>query len=428
MSSISSLTSFGAYSFASPVRSVKKISSDDLPFLAPNRNNSNNSSQSQNTYKSIESTDSTGIVLSEKTKDFLSTLNANTSSSSSSVVSSFDSPTYTRTGNYSPNTVAVQTLSGSPTVAPRAMVAYSTGSNAVGGSSATLNSSAAFLTSSGTFTTSSTSIPQKPVVTSPDVDTEAGSRVREEKEKYPKIPNDSQQAEPVVSQELTAEDHAYVEELKKRDAEVRTHEQSHVSAGGGLTSGISYEYATGPDGQRYAVGGSVQIDTSPVPNDPDASIAKARKIRAAALAPASPSSQDRSVASAASQMESEARREKIAIAEEEKKAELEKQEEEKKLKEETELEEAQKAEEKTKAVEESMQSSENEPVRDAQSVVSVSDMNDVISDQTIGVSELIDTMSKEDESQEEQEPIFEREATSVGDISQNMSKSAVPAA
>jgi hypothetical protein len=44
-----------------------------------------------------------------------------------------------------------------------------------------------------------------------------------------------------------------------------------------------------------------------VANDPEATIAKARVIRAAASAPAEPSSQDRAVAAAASQLESQAR-------------------------------------------------------------------------------------------------------------------------
>lgn len=99
-----------------------------------------------------------------------------------------------------------------------------------------------------------------------------------------------------------------IAELAARDREVRAHEQAHVAAGGSLiTSGPSYTYQTGPDRRRYAVGGEVGIDTSPVRGDPEATIDKARRIRAAALAPAEPSAQDRSVAARASQMESSAR-------------------------------------------------------------------------------------------------------------------------
>ena len=80
-----------------------------------------------------------------------------------------------------------------------------------------------------------------------------------------------------------------------------------MAAGGGLTGGASYTYEIGPDGQRYAVGGEVSIDTSPVPNDAQATLAKANRIQAAALAPAQPSNQDRAVASAAAAMAAEAR-------------------------------------------------------------------------------------------------------------------------
>ena len=110
--------------------------------------------------------------------------------------------------------------------------------------------------------------------------------------------------------ELTAEEKQRVAELKAIDQRVRAHEQAHVAAAGGLArSGPSFSYITGPDGRRYAVGGEVQIDTSGVPNDPEATINKAQNIRRAALAPADPSSQDRSVAARATQLEFEARTE-----------------------------------------------------------------------------------------------------------------------
>jgi hypothetical protein len=96
--------------------------------------------------------------------------------------------------------------------------------------------------------------------------------------------------------------------LKSRDQEVRRHEQAHLSAAGGLASGgANFSYQTGPDGKRYAVGGEVNIDTSPVPGDPHATLRKAQQIRRAALAPADPSPQDRAVAASASAMEISAR-------------------------------------------------------------------------------------------------------------------------
>jgi len=107
---------------------------------------------------------------------------------------------------------------------------------------------------------------------------------------------------------LTEAETDQLRKLKERDAEVRRHEQAHVAAGGSyVLGGPSYSFQTGPDGQQYAIGGSVQIDLTPVPNDPLATIQKAQIVRRAALAPADPSSQDRAVAAAAVQMEADAR-------------------------------------------------------------------------------------------------------------------------
>lgn len=110
--------------------------------------------------------------------------------------------------------------------------------------------------------------------------------------------------------QLSEEEQKQIDELKSRDREVKTHEQAHIAAGGSyVKGGASYDYQTGPDGKQYAVGGSVNIDTSPVEGDPEATIAKAQVIIKAALAPAEPSGQDQKVASAARQMMSEARKE-----------------------------------------------------------------------------------------------------------------------
>lgn len=96
-------------------------------------------------------------------------------------------------------------------------------------------------------------------------------------------------------------------ELKARDTEVRAHEQAHLAAAGQYaTSGASYSYQSGPDGKEYAIGGEVGIDTSAVSGDPQATLAKAQQVLAAALAPASPSSQDFSVAQSAQQMMAQA--------------------------------------------------------------------------------------------------------------------------
>lgn len=99
-----------------------------------------------------------------------------------------------------------------------------------------------------------------------------------------------------------------LQELKSRDQEVRTHEQAHKAVGGQYAGGISYEYQQGPDGNRYAVGGEVSIDVSPE-RDPESTIAKMRQVRAAAMAPADPSPQDRSVSAQAVKTEGQARSE-----------------------------------------------------------------------------------------------------------------------
>jgi SprA-related family. len=114
--------------------------------------------------------------------------------------------------------------------------------------------------------------------------------------------------------DLNEEEKAEVKELKARDQEVRTHEQAHISASGGLSmGGASYERQRGPDGRMYAVGGEVQIDTSEG-TSPEDTISKAQQIRRAALAPAEPSGQDRQVAARAAQMEADARQEKAKEA------------------------------------------------------------------------------------------------------------------
>lgn len=101
-----------------------------------------------------------------------------------------------------------------------------------------------------------------------------------------------------------------VNRLKKRDIEVKAHEQAHMAAGGGIVQGgATYEYQRGPDGKQYAVGGEVQIDLS-AENTPEGTIRKMQQVRRAALAPAQPSGTDRSVAAQASQIEAQARMER----------------------------------------------------------------------------------------------------------------------
>lgn len=106
--------------------------------------------------------------------------------------------------------------------------------------------------------------------------------------------------------ELTEEEQKQVDDLKKRDVEVRAHEQAHAAVGGSYASAPTYEFETGPDNKQYAIGGEVQIDSAPIPNNPKATIEKMDVVIRAALAPAEPSAQDKKVASQAQKNRSEA--------------------------------------------------------------------------------------------------------------------------
>ncbi len=130
---------------------------------------------------------------------------------------------------------------------------------------------------------------------------EAGQRLARASEAKPE-----QDSKP----ELAPDEKREVEKLRKRDREVRAHEAAHKAAAGSLSSGgASFSFTRGPDGRRYATSGEVSIDTSAVSGDPDATIRKMLQVRSAALAPASPSGQDRKVAAQASSKAQAARAE-----------------------------------------------------------------------------------------------------------------------
>ncbi len=145
------------------------------------------------------------------------------------------------------------------------------------------------------------------------------SRVRQsESSKSDKLKSSEAQATDDLAsstaQKLTDEERDEVEHLKERDREVKQHEQQHLaSAGAYAKGGAHFDYQSGPDGKRYAVGGSVNIDTSPE-KDAEATIRKAQTIRRAALAPSDPSGADHGVAAQAAKMEAEARKELNADA------------------------------------------------------------------------------------------------------------------
>ena len=107
--------------------------------------------------------------------------------------------------------------------------------------------------------------------------------------------------------QYTEEELAEIARLKRRDREVRAHEQAHQAAAGQYAGAPRYTYQRGPDGRNYAVGGEVSVDTSPIPGDPEATLRKAQQLQRAALAPAEPSAQDQSVAAEAASMAIKAR-------------------------------------------------------------------------------------------------------------------------
>ena len=109
------------------------------------------------------------------------------------------------------------------------------------------------------------------------------------------------------AEKLTPNDLRVIADLQLRDREVRAHEAAHKAVGGGHVGGASYTYQQGPDGRQYAIGGEVSVNMSSAGSNPEAIIAKMNQIRAAALAPADPSSQDHAVAAAASAITEQAR-------------------------------------------------------------------------------------------------------------------------
>ncbi len=119
-----------------------------------------------------------------------------------------------------------------------------------------------------------------------------------------------------ASQELSEDEEKMLGDLQARDTEVRAHEAAHQAAGGGMTGAASYTYQQGPDGKMYAIGGEVSISIK-TGSTPEETIANARQIVAAAMAPGNPSPQDHSVASSAKIMEMKAQQQLAKAQQEE---------------------------------------------------------------------------------------------------------------
>ncbi|XXF08221.1 hypothetical protein J3Q00_19885 [Pseudomonas sp. D2-3] len=155
-----------------------------------------------------------------------------------------------------------------------------------------------------------------PVAASTETDSSKAATSQEEQDKPQDASTDApatgKPGEPRTAQE-EQKLQLVVAELANRDREVRSHEQAHAAVGGVHAGAPTYTYTRGPDGKRYASGGEVSIDVGAVANDPQATLTKMEIVIRAALAPAEPSAQDRSVASQAQAQMAVARAELAAM-------------------------------------------------------------------------------------------------------------------
>jgi hypothetical protein len=91
-------------------------------------------------------------------------------------------------------------------------------------------------------------------------------------------------------------DDALNEVRAKNESHIRSHEQAHQAAAGGLAGTMSIQY----DQNGVAFAGQVPISIPPLDSaNPEASMKNYQAVRASALAPGDPSPQDYSVASRA---------------------------------------------------------------------------------------------------------------------------------
>jgi SprA-related family len=159
------------------------------------------------------------------------------------------------------------------------------------------------------FNTSNITVSPSPFAISKQETNTSDEATRSPADEKEDVKNDSKQTSKYSKDpnlELTRAEVRELSNLKQRDREVRAHEQAHIIAGGQyVRGGAHYEYQKGPDGRSYAIGGEVQIDSSKIPGDPEATARKMAAIKRAAMAPAEPSGQDRSIASRASRIENQ---------------------------------------------------------------------------------------------------------------------------
>tara|TARA_Y100001936_G_scaffold247633_1_gene293841 strand:- start:29787 stop:30572 length:786 start_codon:yes stop_codon:yes gene_type:complete len=101
---------------------------------------------------------------------------------------------------------------------------------------------------------------------------------------------------------LTAREIALMEQLQRRHREVTRHEMDHFRTGQPYASFPQYYYVRGPLNRQFAVSGIVKFDASLIRGDVSATVFKLEKLRRAALAPRTPSSQDRQIAAELSRL------------------------------------------------------------------------------------------------------------------------------
>ncbi len=109
-----------------------------------------------------------------------------------------------------------------------------------------------------------------------------------------KVQDESVEKDPLNNPDVQRQ----VAELKVIEDKVIAHEQAHKSVGGEFTGAVNYGYTVGPDGKRYITSGEVSISV-PGSGEPESLLRAMQRVKNAALAPASPSSQDQSVAASA---------------------------------------------------------------------------------------------------------------------------------
>lgn len=129
---------------------------------------------------------------------------------------------------------------------------------------------------------------------------EQGQALSQKDQQSPKTEKSSSKNK--LGNDLTDSEKQQVEDLRKRDQEVRQHEQAHASVGGAQTGSPHYTFTTGPDGKQYATDGEVPITINRTPRKPDQVIRDMNQVYRAALAPKNPSSVDRQAAAEAQGM------------------------------------------------------------------------------------------------------------------------------